>query len=454
MPSNPLEQAINYARQTSIVIGNLFARIGNSDHPRGILPTAYRNARRGLKTALSERDPERAAAEVMRQLLLTIRQGITPVLTDAQNDGQVIAERQLSFYGYQTHIENSLENVNTVQLRTAIDGVSSVVEQQAQAISLMVRAGVDKSIIIGDAERVGMLRVGDAISSASFWSSSLLWNTFDTAATRTVMRHKDHLMKLAVASLDGRVTECCLNVHGQIVPFDKPFQLTGTPRYADKLPWSPFHRFCRTSIAIYHPEYDKGISEAMRAEANRFRTEKGSRKYFKPAKPGGISSTPTTKQLLPTEQAWKKKTDELIDNWVHGSNNKGSIQFKQAIKNELGLKTEIWNRHGYPIISARVMENRPAVRWMYNQTQADLKNRGVSTIQLFRGIKTVPGDTYVFSAVESWTSDLATAKKFGDIVLVQDVPINRILMYFDGPNWHNGKFGQQYEYIVLSEDPK
>jgi hypothetical protein len=44
-----------------------------------------------------------------------------------------------------------------------------------------------------------------------------------------------------VAGIDERTTDCCLQAHGQIQPLDKPFHLTGEPRWADYLDNPPFH---------------------------------------------------------------------------------------------------------------------------------------------------------------------------------------------------------------------
>lgn len=73
----------------------------------------------------------------------------------------------------------------------------------------------------------------------------------------------------AIAAIDKRTTQCCLNVHGQIVDMDKPFKLTGTPRYGSELMWAPFHWRCRTSIVLYHEAMEAvGITtSAMRTLA-------------------------------------------------------------------------------------------------------------------------------------------------------------------------------------------
>lgn len=96
---------------------------------------------------------------------------------------------------------------------------------------------------------------------------------------------------------------------------------------------------------------------------------------------------------------------------------------------------------------------RQAVRRMYQETQAELQARGISEVTLHRGIRTEyrePG------AVEAWTSDEAIAEQFAGsdgLVLTAIIPAARILAWYDGPGWITGPKGQQFEWIVLSEEP-
>jgi hypothetical protein len=58
--------------------------------------------------------------------------------------------------------------------------------------------------------------------------------------------------------------------------------------------------------------------------------------------------------------------------------------------------------------------------------------------------------TDAFTVLESWTDDYATASRFdGFSVLEIDIPVERIFLSYRGPNWINGRFGLQNEYIVL-----
>lgn len=92
----------------------------------------------------------------------------------------------------------------------------------------------------------------------------------------------------AIAAIDERTTDCCLNVNGQVVGLDEAFRLTGTPRYADRMMRPPFHWRCRTSVSLYHRAMEtEGITtQDMRVAARDERTARqrtGRREEIHPA---------------------------------------------------------------------------------------------------------------------------------------------------------------------------
>lgn len=68
------------------------------------------------------------------------------------------------------------------------------------------------------------------------------------------------VQKQAIAVISPETTDCCIRVHGQIRDVDEPFELTGTPRFADQMMHPSFHWNCRTSIAMYHPIFERGAT--------------------------------------------------------------------------------------------------------------------------------------------------------------------------------------------------
>lgn len=273
--NNPLEQSIRSAVRANAEIGNLFAKVGTSEHPRGVILSAYRNAHRSMITALAEPQPLFGAREVMRELKQTVLTETKPIFQQAEQFGKNEAERQLGYYGISvpaygvTGLSSQTDNAVTV--------LTEFLDSQQVTIETMILAGLDPTLIIGDEDRKGMLRPGSVLGTAIFWILALLWDSYSDLVTRY---KQDDMSKQAVAALDSRTTDCCLRVHGQIKPFDDPFELTGTPRYADKLDWSPFHDYCRTSIVLYSPSFDFGLTEQMREAADYVLAERAAGRVF------------------------------------------------------------------------------------------------------------------------------------------------------------------------------
>jgi hypothetical protein len=91
-----------------------------------------------------------------------------------------------------------------------------------------------------------------------------------------------------VAVVDERTTPCCLNAHGQWQAFGDDFVLTARPRYADKMPHPPFHRWCRSATALVQRQYAADdltakMRDTARAEINARKTAKPRRKVITPA---------------------------------------------------------------------------------------------------------------------------------------------------------------------------
>lgn len=142
-----------------------------------------------------------------------------------------------------------------------------------------------------------------------------------------------------------------------------------------------------------------------------------------------------------------------LDQWVHGSKRKASVAWKQAAIDELGAGGVPFSRVAWNFTEADRAAARRAVRLQYDMTQTALAAQRVQVVKLYRGVK---GQYDAAGSLESWTTDIATARKFAGpsgVVIVEDVPASRILAHSGGPGWKNGKFGEQHEWIVLGERP-
>lgn len=260
--ANPLEQSIRSAVRTNKKIADLFDQLGNKENPNGVVTAAYRSAQRAMATALGERNPVLGARQVFADLRTSLQAGVVSVLDESFTYGLEEATRQLGYYG----IENVNSYSNNSDKTNAMGVLLAELDAQEAAIIAMLNADIDPVRITGDEDHKGMLQPGDVLAAGIFWITALLWGGFQGTVTGNSKGFE--FKKQAVAVLDRRTTDCCLRVHGQIVPFDGEFTLTGHPAFADKLEWSPFHWYCRTSIVLYNKNYDAGLTERMRQSAD------------------------------------------------------------------------------------------------------------------------------------------------------------------------------------------
>jgi hypothetical protein len=160
-------------------------------------------------------------------------------------------------------------------------GWAGTVDSQMDALEAMVRADVDPALIYGDGDRLGAMQPAPVNREGAKWLGiaaglALLFWLFGRREPGVSWIPDDlKIQKQAIAQIDNRTTDCCLRVQGQIQDFDKPFRLTGTPRYADKVEWPPFHWWCRTSIVLYMKEFDLGLTQEMLEEARAERVRRG-----------------------------------------------------------------------------------------------------------------------------------------------------------------------------------
>lgn len=159
------------------------------------------------------------------------------------------------------------------------------------------------------------------------------------------------------------------------------------------------------------------------------------------------------KQQAQRLAAQEKMADELQLAWVNGSNSAKGVTLKHAIQAELVVDGVVWNPKGRETDSAEVERARASARLMYERTQEYFRGKGIKEVRVYRGIRS---DVTEKNVVESWTMDLETARKFsqGYDVRQKVIPVEQIFMFHDGPGWRNGKFGEQFEYIVLGSVPK
>lgn len=282
---NPYHVALREARRDTRFLDRLFARyIGTALHPRGRILSAYRAGRAAMDKAL--RDGDRMA---IADALDTLRYALLGIGGEATGQavarGQTSAEAQAEAYGRDGNpIELARQRPD---LQPLLRGWMSEFDRQVAQVEAAVAAGGEAERIIGDEARLGILQPAPvAVSAAEAFATALGMGAVVWIVGRPGEEREPGVQKQVIAAIDERTTDCCLHAHGQIQPFDEKFELTGTPRYADHLDWTPFHWYCRTSICMYRPIYEEGETAQMRDAARaeiQARAETGERVEIHPA---------------------------------------------------------------------------------------------------------------------------------------------------------------------------
>ncbi len=116
------------------------------------------------------------------------------------------------------------------------------------------------------------------VNELRLWSADAFWdNTNGTVAETYGMvaaGTEKQYYKQWVSGIDERTTETCLILHGAVVPLEEPFQVTGTPRFADEVDGPPGHWNCRSALALIREdelgdELTQRMAAARDAEAER-----------------------------------------------------------------------------------------------------------------------------------------------------------------------------------------
>lgn len=264
---------------------------------------AYENARRDLLAGFSDRyaalglNPspeqirqlandvsmiraiEQRLAQLQAELQITIREGLTGVAGDAYD--AAAAEIMVMAGGlgvpFMTFaIDPNLE----LTIGPALDqvpGLTSTLRSQLLAsIREMLASGdrfsdIVKAVFAKDQSifRNGVISAELMVRRAVIQANNNSRLIFYEQAKRQI----PGLKKQAVAAANSPdTTETCLRVHGQIQPLDRPFEIVGRPSFGSRQMQPPFHWNCRTSVAPYHPIFEKTSSYStadMQAEAQR-----------------------------------------------------------------------------------------------------------------------------------------------------------------------------------------
>lgn len=251
------ERAIRDALATSDALGAILTRIGSHAHPRSGIFAAYVKARQALRgnlknSAVVAQTLDELRAEIMRVSLREFGRAVELGLTQAARD---LARYSLALTAPSMSIAQEAALAATIR----------ELDSQVAAI----RSGLlPEERILGDAGRVGLLAPGVVLRQVGEWTARLAGDAWGRSVGAATTGSGDEFYKQAVAGIDERTTQTCLRVHGQTQPLNVDYYLTGTPRYADRLPAPPFHLYCRTSQALVpRKEVEDQLTADMRKAA-------------------------------------------------------------------------------------------------------------------------------------------------------------------------------------------
>lgn len=316
------ERAVNNASRTTERLGRLFDALGHAQSRRGVW-RAYRAAIAALSVNL---DSLAGTNDVLAQLRRTVALEASDVLQDALELGIEAGQRDANLWGFVVDPANDL----TVPPDALAAILANVDMQALGAKGLLLLGQNDEAQIIGNDERAGILTPAPVASDAARWIVLLSMIAYDVVVQRSIVRTElpsyfqeegiravnasvpalfgnrfegydfaqfgigarvrevlSEWGRQVVAVVDERTTDCCLRAHGQWQAMGDDFVLTGQPRYADKMPHPPFHRWCRSATALVQRQYaaddlTQKMRDAARAELNA-RTRKPRRKVITPA---------------------------------------------------------------------------------------------------------------------------------------------------------------------------
>lgn len=203
---------------------------------------------------------------------------VRDIVTTSSEQAIEQIRQQLALLPAELRAENMLTfaQINTRMIERFVPVAFADMQLGARALSLQLQRELQTGLLQGESFDVLVRRLM-ASSASPGAGGQPVWRNGEVSAERAirrtvitaensakneaiaeVQRQIPEVRKQAIAAIGRTTTDCCLRVHGQIVGVSEPFVLTGTPRFADRMMAPSFHWNCRTSVAMYHPAFERG----------------------------------------------------------------------------------------------------------------------------------------------------------------------------------------------------
>ncbi len=215
-------------------------------------------------------------AELERELGVIVRD----VVSNSTELGLEQIQRELALLPPALRPDNlSFGTINTRMVERFVPVAFSDMQLGTRSLSLQLQRELQTGLIQGESFTV---LVGRLMRATPEGQGAAVWRNGELSAERAVRRlvitaengsKQDALAEInrapglkvrkqVFAAVGKNTTDCCLRAHAQIRDVDKPFDLVGTPRFADRMMHCPFHWGCRSSIAMYHPAFEESSPTA------------------------------------------------------------------------------------------------------------------------------------------------------------------------------------------------
>jgi len=250
---DPHDRSVESALKTVEQLGKLADRLRAGTSP---VHRAYRVVIRSLRRNLNDTN---AIIDALETLEDSVRVASGTFYKRASAIGLAQAKRDLRIYDL-----GDPGPLKDDGVATAVTSALGLVSAQGDRVLAVARLNRGDELILGDDSRQGILAPTPVLTEMAFWLTGLSVLSYLLSTKKPGL----DVVRQAVAQIDQHTTKTCLNVHGQIVEVDEPFHLTGTPRFADDMMNSPFHRGCRTVPAIIRRDLVKPeVTSGMRDDA-------------------------------------------------------------------------------------------------------------------------------------------------------------------------------------------
>lgn len=232
---------------------DLFDEIGNRNTVTTEIMQAYILAVQSLRGRLGISNAQYIIS-VYNQLSLRLEAEAERLLVKSSEIGLQAGYDLLDVYGIPVDDLKTREKQSIVEdSLVAFLGVTTTQINRAGLLSLA--EDPDENLILGDYSRVGILTpsiaTGELDTQTNLVISLIIAYLIERSLKGQSRLDMDRYILQAIAAVDHRTTQTCLRVHGQTREIRGGyFVLTGTPRYANRMKYPQFHRYCRTSTAL------------------------------------------------------------------------------------------------------------------------------------------------------------------------------------------------------------